>query len=105
MWHKAVAGRLGCEIASTYHMALNIDRDYSNMIYFMGNCTAQKKSWTLFTALVDIINSNMIAANKITFKYLEAGHTFMSADSIHHEIDQKMRKKIKVWTLMARRSR
>ena len=83
VWHKAVAGRLGCEIASTYHMALNIDRDYSNIIYFMDNCTAQKKSWTLFTAMVDIINSNMIAANKITFKYLEAGHTFMSADSIH----------------------
>ena len=59
-------------------MAHNIDQDYSNIIYFMDNCTAQKKSWTLFTAMVDIINSNMIAANKITFKYLEAGHTLMS---------------------------
>ena len=93
VWHEAVAGRLGCEIASTYLMALNIDRDYSNVIYFMDNCTAQNKNWTLFTAMVDIINSNRIAANKITFKYLEAGHTFMSADSIHHEVEQKMRKK------------
>ena len=29
----------------------------------------------------------------ITLKYFEPGHTFMSADSFHHQVEQKMQKK------------
>lgn len=63
----------------------------------MDNCTAQNKNWILFTAMVDIINSGQLAAKTITFKFLEAGHTFMSADSIHHDVEQRMRKKINIY--------
>ena len=30
-------------------------------------------------------------ANEIVLKYFEPGHTFMSADSVHHSIEQKQR--------------
>lgn len=29
-------------------------------------------------------------ANEIEIKYFESGHTFMSADSFHHQIEQSM---------------
>ena len=41
--------------------------------------------------MVDIINSSDISAKTITFKFLEAGHTFMSADSIHAKVEKRLR--------------
>ena len=38
--------------------------------------------------MVDIINSSDISAETITFRLLEAGHTLMSADSIHAEVEK-----------------
>jgi len=42
--------------------------------------------------LVCLINSSEIEAEDIVLKYFEAGHTFMSADSVHHGVEQQMRK-------------
>lgn len=39
----------------------------------MDTCTTQNKNWTRSTAMVDIINSDKIAVNVITFKYVEGG--------------------------------
>lgn len=97
VWHEGLAGRLGEEIASTFLIAIKQDREFQKLVYFMDNCTAQNKNWTLFTALIDIVNSKDISANTITFKYLEAGHTFMSADSIHAEVEKRIRKKKNVF--------
>ena len=36
--------------------------------------------------------SQDISANEITFKYLETGHTFMAADSVHHSIERELKK-------------
>ena len=59
----------------------------------MDNCGGQNKNYALYTALTDIINTNKISANTITLKYLEAGHTFMSADSCHTRVERQMKKK------------
>ena len=47
--------------------------------------------------LVHIVNSQNIYADKITMKYFEPGHTFMSADSVHHAIEKAMTKMGKVY--------
>ena len=39
------------------------------------------------------MNSSKIEAEDITMKYFEAGHTFMSADSFHHGVEQEMRRR------------
>lgn len=44
-----------------------------------------------FTASAIMVNSNQIVAEDITLKYFEAGHTFMSADSVHHGVEQSMK--------------
>ena len=40
---------------------------------------------------MSLVNSNAISTKDITFKYFEPGHTFMSADSFHHGVEQEMR--------------
>lgn len=44
-----------------------------------------------------IINSHEISAQTITFKYFEPGHTFMSADSFHHQVEQSLQRMKKVY--------
>ena len=40
-----------------------------------------------------LVNSSIIAAESIKLKYFESGHTFMSADSVHHSIENQMKRK------------
>ena len=57
----------------------------------MDNCSAQNKNWCLVSAIVSLVNSDEISADKITFKFLEAGHTFMSADSVHAVVEKQIK--------------
>ena len=77
------------DIARTFIRALHEDKDYQQIIYFADNCSAQNKNWYLFSELV--MNSDRISAQTITIKLLEAGHTFMSADSIHANVEKRMK--------------
>ena len=54
----------------------------------------QDKCRSLFTALCQVVNDPNIVCEKITIKYFEpGGHTFMAANSFHHEIEDEMRRK------------
>lgn len=55
------------------------------------NCSSQNKNWALLSFLLNIINSDLIATNTIEIKYFEPGHTFMSADQFHHQVETKLR--------------
>lgn len=91
VWHEGLAGRRCEEITSVYMKCIERDRDFEHIIYFMDNCAAQNKNWSLITAAVRIVNSGRLNAQTITFKYLEAGHTFMSADTVHAGVERQMR--------------
>ena len=91
-WHEAIAGRKAEEIAAAYAKALKYDRSSKHIIYWLDNCAAQNKNWCLFTLLVCMVNSQNIEADDIVLKYFETGHTFMSADSVHHGIEDEIRK-------------
>lgn len=41
---------------------------------------------------VQLVNSNQINAQRIILNYFEPGHTFMSADSFHHLVENELRK-------------
>ena len=58
-----------------------------HIIIWMDNCGPQNKNWTLYTALTAAVNSkDHPYLESITLKYFEVGHTFMSADSFHHQV-------------------
>ena len=58
----------------------------------MDNCGPQNKNWSLYPALVAMINFSCTSLEIITLKYFEAGHTYMSADSFHHLVEKETKK-------------
>lgn len=97
VWHESISGRKCEDIASAFELALLQDRDFNEIVYYMDNCAGQNKNYTLFTLLIQLVNSEKISAQTISLKFLEAGHTFMSADSCHAAVEKKMKKKVNVY--------
>lgn len=93
LWHEACAGRDGEDIVSAYWSWLLEQRDKRYITLYADNCTAQNKQWALFTCLLFAVNSDFITARAIQMKFLESGHTFMSADSVHHKCEMALRHK------------
>jgi len=97
LWHEAVAGRKKEDIVSAFHAFLLARRDAKSVTLWLDNCAGQNKNWTLFSYLVYIVNSDEISADEIRLKFFEPGHTFMSADSFHHQAEQSLKKAGKVY--------
>lgn len=96
IWHEGVAGRNKFDIMSTFYNFFLLHRDAPDPILWMDNCAAQNKNWNLYCFFVYLINSTEINCSSITLKYLETGHTFMSADSFHHQVEKSLKQKKKV---------
>ena len=96
LWHEAVSGRSAEDVASSYIKLIRENRDVQKFVFWADNCSAQNKNWYIFTALVHEVNREIGSLNSVTIKYFEPGHTFMSADSFHHQIEQGMRTKKRV---------
>lgn len=93
IWHEGIAGRKKEDIISTFYSFFLENRDSRIITLWLDNCSAQNKNWTFFSFLVYIINSSEIQAEKIWVKYFEPGHTYMSADSFHHQVELSMKYK------------
>ena len=95
LWHQGIAGRNDEDVTSCFVKLLQLFtlRGVINLIVWLDNCTAQNKNWTLFSALVAVLNSLAGSLKSISLKYFEQGHTFMSADSFHHRIELRVRQK------------
>lgn len=53
-----------------------------------------KQKLAFFSMLADLINSDVIATEQITLYYFEPGHTFMSCDQFHHQVELSMKKEV-----------
>lgn len=90
-WHEGTAGRKAEEVTAAFEKALAQERDAEHVIYWLDNCSGQNKNWTLFTALITLLNTNAVTQTDVTLRYFEPGHTFMSADSVHHGVEKEMK--------------
>ena len=90
LWHEAISGRNAKDVASSYIRCINLSGKNS-LVFWADNCTSQNKKWTLFTALAWCVNQEW-GPRTVEMRYLERGHTFMRADSIHGSIAKKMKK-------------
>lgn len=97
LWHEGIAGRRKEEIVSTFHAFLIQHRDAHHVKLWLDNCAAQNKNWCLFSFFVYVINSDEVAAESIQLKFFEPGHTFMSADHFHHQVEKSMKQMNKVY--------
>ena len=98
IWHEGISGRNADDVASTYAKIIRSTqyRDAQHFIFWCDNCSGQNKNWTLFTVFCYLLNVNN-SPETITIKYFEKGHTFMSADSFHHQIEKEMKTKKNVY--------
>ena len=97
LWHEGIAGRKKEEIISAFHSFLLHKRDQKVITLWVDNCSGQNKNWALFCFLVYIVNSSETLTDVIRLKFFEPGHTFMSADSFHHQVEKSLREKDKVY--------
>lgn len=93
VWHEGVAGRDAPDVASAVIKYLETQRDAEQVTIWMDNCTAQNKNWTLFTGLVQAVNREDSVLKKVTLKYLQKGHTSMSADTVHQVCNKGLKRK------------
>lgn len=97
LWHEGISGRDAKDFVSAIYKFLLSKRDLQEITLWLDNCSAQNKNWTLYSFLVYLINSTEISTNKITLNYFEPGHSFMAADSFHHQVELAMGRKKKVY--------
>ena len=96
LWHEAIAGRRGCDVASAVLFFLvKQQAAFRHFRIWCDNCAPQNKNWILFSALLSLVNSAQ-GPDSVTLRYLEKGHTFMKADSIHGAIGRRLRREKEV---------
>lgn len=97
IWHEALAGRTMHDIISTFYAFLLANRDMKRIVIWLDNCASQNKNWSLISFFIYIMNSDEVALENLELKFFEPGHTFMSADSFHHQVELSLKKKKKVY--------
>ena len=92
LWHEGISGRSAADVTSAFIKAISMmAEDAIDIVIWCDNCSAQNKNWTLFTSITRYINSNAgVLPKTVTFKYLETGHTFLSADSFHGLVENNV---------------
>ena len=94
LWHEGIAGRKKEEIISAFYSFFLYKRDQRVVTLWLDNCAGQNKNWALFCFLVYLVNSSETNTEIIRLKYFEPGHTFMSADSFHHQVEKSLGDKV-----------
>jgi len=67
-------------------------------VLWLDNCSSQNNNWALLSFLVFIIHSSEITTKVIDLFFSEPGHTFMSADNFHHQVEKALKKQKKLMT-------
>lgn len=93
VWDESTAGRKSGDICCTFIQFIIQNRDATTITIWADNCSGQNKNWLLFTSLLRTVHRNDIAVQSITIKFLETGHTFMSADTEHAAAEKAIAKK------------
>lgn len=93
LWNETISGRRQEDIISAFRTFFVSKRDAKEIFIWADNCAAQNKNWAFMCFLVHIVNSELISTETITIKYFEPGHTFMSADHFHHQVELSMKNK------------
>lgn len=97
IWHEAITGRSTEDITSAFYAFFLSVRDARHVTLWLDNCSSQNKNWTILTFFVYIVNSAETSLESIKIKYFEPGHTFMGADSFHHQVERCLKQKGKVY--------
>ena len=95
IWHEAVAGRPGYEVAAAV-LHLSAPQlpsvEYEHSVIWLDNCAGQSKNYILFSTLYNAVRTGIIPFPTLTVKFSVPGHTFMSADAFHAAVECNIKK-------------
>ena len=97
LWHEGVQGRNDEDVASAVIKFLSSLQGCSKVTLWCDYCSGQNKNWTLFSAIVHQLFNPKNLLECVTLKFFEKGHTFMSADSFHHSVEEEIRSKKRLY--------
>ncbi|XP_050516561.1 uncharacterized protein LOC126891429 [Diabrotica virgifera virgifera] len=97
LWHEGISGRKKEDIVSSFYAFFLKNRDKESITIWLDNCSAQNKNWCLFSFFIYIVNATEVNLKQLTIKYFERGHTFMSADHFHHQVEKSLKRAKTVW--------
>lgn len=97
IWHEGVSGRKQEDLTSCYYAFFLFHKDMKKITIWLDNCSAQNKNWCFFTFLIFMINSQELETMVIDIFYFQPGHSFMSADSFHHQVELSMKHMGKIY--------
>jgi len=97
LWHDGISGRKQEDLVSCFYEFLLFNKNTDKVTIWMDNCSAQNKNWCLMAFLVYISNSEEILTNEINLHYFQPGHSFMSADHFHHQVELSMKRMDKIY--------
>ena len=89
LWNEAITGRKGPNVTSAFPQLIRQCNE-DHIWLWADNCSGQNKNWYLFTGLAQCVNT--WEPETITIKYLEKGHTFMVAGTMHGNIGKLFHK-------------
>lgn len=93
LWHECISGRSKDDLVSAFNAFFCHVAEVDQIIVWMDSCNTLYKNWTLFSYLIYIINSGLIAAEAILFRYYEAGHMLTTVNGFHYQCELAMQKK------------
>lgn len=91
LWDEVLTGRKSEDILSSFDKIFHLHKNYEKVVLWLDNCSGQNKNWSLFVHLSLVVNSPQLNIKTIEFKFFESGHTFMAADSFHHQVERAMK--------------
>lgn len=97
VWNETISGRHQEDILSAFHMFFVKNGHHNNIKLWLDNCTSQNKNWQFFVHLILLVNSKLISSSVLELWFFEPGHTFMSADSFHHQVEKELKNAKKVY--------
>lgn len=79
-------------MASAFLRYLDTLRDAKEVVFWTDNCASQNKNWFIITVMAHSVNKQDSQLNRVTLKFLEKGHTSMSADSVHQAVNKNRKR-------------
>lgn len=92
VWNESISGRNADDVATAYIHFLLKNGSKKKIIIYADNCAPQNKNWMLFSNIIKVLNSKAVNTETVIIKFLEPGHTSMSADALHQVINKRMKK-------------
>lgn len=92
IWHEAIAGRGGNQIASCLHKYLKQSSQHVKEITFYSDTCAGQNKNSFLCLMFMLAMKDLPHIENVNHKFLVPGHTHMECDGVHSVIEKKKKK-------------